>query len=178
MKQLLLVLLGAATWPSWALAQNHSHPATLHGPGSPQLVAQATRAHQLGSITLYTIALYVQPPSSRAEMLSSDVAKALRIEVTYQPDLRRPPLIDWQRELIPTLLTPAAVAHLRGTFAALKRGDVVLIEYVPGRGTAIRVNRNVAVTGAHHDVMLAFLDHWLGQRPVSEDVKRQLQGGA
>jgi hypothetical protein len=32
----------------------------------------------------------------------------------------------------------------------------------------------VAVSGAHHDLMLAFLDHWLGQQPVSEEIKRML----
>jgi hypothetical protein len=33
------------------------------------------------------------------------------------------------------------------------------------------------VSGAHHDLMLAFLDHWLGDRPVSEDIKRTLLAG-
>jgi hypothetical protein len=26
----------------------------------------------------------------------------------------------------------------------------------------------------NHDLMLAFLDHWLGQRPVSEELRRAL----
>jgi hypothetical protein len=51
---------------------------------------------------------------------------------------------------------------------------VVLIEYVPGKGTTVRVNKAVAVGGVNHDLMLAFLDHWLGQRPVSEEIKRTL----
>jgi hypothetical protein len=33
------------------------------------------------------------------------------------------------------------------------------------------------VSGAHHDLMLAFLDHWLGDRPVSEELKRTLLAG-
>ena len=56
----------------------------------------------------------------------------------------------------------------------LNVGDVVLVEYTPARGTFVRVNRAVAVSGAHHDLMLAFLDHWLGDRPVSEAIKRAL----
>jgi hypothetical protein len=132
----------------------------------------------LGAVDLYTIALYASPPFGRAEMLSPDVAKALRIQITYEPDLRRPALVDWQRELVPRLQSPAAVAQLRGMFAGLRRDDVVLIEYVPGKGTALRVNKLVAVSNAHHDLMLAFLDHWLGERPVSEEMKRQLQGSS
>jgi hypothetical protein len=71
-------------------------------------------------------------------------------------------------------LEPAATAHLRGTFAPLRNGDIVLVEYVPTKGTTVRINRGVAVSGAHHDLMLAFLDHWLGQQPVSEEIKRML----
>jgi Chalcone isomerase-like len=63
---------------------------------------------------------------------------------------------------------------LRGAFAPLRYGDVVLVEYVPIKGTTVRINRGVAVSGAHHDLMLAFLDHWIGQQPVSEEVKRSL----
>jgi hypothetical protein len=65
---------------------------------------------------------------------------------------------------------------LRGVFAPLLSGDVVLVEYAPGRGTTVRVNRGVAVNAAHHDFMLAFLDHWLGPRPVSEEIKDKLLG--
>jgi hypothetical protein len=139
-------------------------------------LGEATRAHLLGSVDLYTIALYAPRPLDKAEMVSADVPKVLRIQVVYEPDLRRPALVDWQRELVPRLQPPAAVVHLRGTFAALRRDDVVLIEYAPGKGTAVRVNKTVAVSGAHHELMLAFLDHWLGQRPVSEEIKRRLQG--
>jgi hypothetical protein len=38
------------------------------------------------------------------------------------------------------------------------------------------VRWSVAAAKAHHDFMLAFLDHWLGQHPVSEEIKRTLSG--
>jgi hypothetical protein len=118
-----------------------------------------------------------EPLFDRAHLISPDVTKALRIVVTYREDLHRRVALDWRKELIPRLdLT--ATAHLRGTFAPLKEGDIVQIEYVPTKGTVVRVNRAVAVSGANHDLMLAFLDHWLGQRPVSETIKRTLLGGS
>ncbi|MGE0444967.1 MAG: hypothetical protein AB7P99_07035 [Vicinamibacterales bacterium] len=52
----------------------------------------------------------------------------------------------------------------------------MLVEHAPGRGTTVRVSRGVAVNAAHHDIMLAFLDHWLGTQPVSEEMKRTLLG--
>lgn len=74
------------------------------------------------------------------------------------------------------ILQPDAMAQLRSTFSTLRHGDVVLVEYVPGHGTRLRVNRIVAASRASHDLMLAFLEHWLGQRPVSEAMKGALTG--
>jgi hypothetical protein len=147
---------------------------TLEGTGPLPRVAEATRSHLLGAIDLYHLAIYVDGgPEARPRLTSPDVAKALRIEIRYRDDLRRRVPVDWRRELIPAL-EAAGTAHLRGAFAPLQHADVVLVEYVPGKGTTVRVNRSVAASDASHDLMLAFLDHWLGQRPVSDEVKRAL----
>jgi hypothetical protein len=145
----------------------------LDGGRTVPLAAHARRTHLLGAQETYTLAVYVEGSIDGARLAAADAAKALRIDVTYVDDLRRPEPFDWRRELVPPL-EPPAVAHLRGAFAALRHGDVVVIAYVPGRGTVIRVNSVVVVSAAHHDLMLAFLDHWLGQRPVSEEMKRTL----
>jgi hypothetical protein len=161
-----------------ARAQSTAQPATVtleDGATVPKR-AEARRLHLLGLVEIYSLAVYVDGPTlDRAHVLSPEVPKALRIVVTYKEDLRRRVQLDWRRELVPRL-EPAASAHLRGAFAPLRHGDVVLIEYVPGKGTAVRVNRSSAVTGANHDLMLAFLDHWIGQLPVSEEIKRALVG--
>jgi hypothetical protein len=66
---------------------------------------------------------------------------------------------------------PGATAHIERSFAPIQHGDTVIIEYVPARGTMVRVNKGVAVSGAHHDLTLAFLDHSIGQRPLSESTR-------
>lgn len=91
-------------------------------------------------------------------MSSPDVAKVLRIVVTYTYDWRRPPLINWQQELVPRLVS-APVANLGLAFASLRYGDVVLIEYATRNGTSVHVNRSILVLGEAHELMLAFLDH-------------------
>jgi hypothetical protein len=138
------------------------------------LVGHATRVHLAGIEDLYSIALYAEAPLAQSEMTSEDVAKALRIQVTYERDWHRPPVV-WHRELVPRL-EPAAAGHFDRVFAPLRRGDIVLIEYIPLKGTTVHINRSVVVLGARHELMLAFLDHWLGQRPVSEELKRGLLG--
>jgi hypothetical protein len=159
-----------------AHGQTLEQPQRLAANGSAPLpvAGQATRADRLGGQELYRIAVYSQGGrSDRIHLASEDVAKALRIVITYEDNLRRPETRDWIRELVPRL-EPAEVAHLRGTFAPLRYGDVVLIEYSPAKGTAVRVNSATAVPAAHHELMLEFLDHWLGQRPVSEEIKQAL----
>ena len=154
---------------------------TLGGTMTLPLAAQASRVHLLGAVELYTLAVYAEGgPLNRERLVSVDTPKALRIQVTYdrvahEKALRSPVAVDWRGELVPRLEGPA-MANLRATFLPLQYGDVINIEYLPRKGTFVRVNSLRAVEGGHHDVMLAFLDNWLGQRPVSEEMKRALLG--
>lgn len=148
----------------------------VEGAGRLPTAAHARRTHLLGAIEIYSIAVYADGSMlDLARLASPDVAKALRIEIAFEEDPRQPFPFDWRRELVPTV-DAAGTAHLRGSFAPLRRGDVISLEYVPGRGTSVRVNKGVVVSAAHHDLMLTFLDHWLGQRPVSEEIKKSLLG--
>ena len=173
-----IALIMALTIAAPPRAQEPAHPQTMTPFGSApiNLASQARRTHLLGVVDLYSVALYVSETTARAHMLSADTAKALHIAIMYEQDLRRTISLDWRRELIPPL-EPAARAQLAGALAPLVRGDVVAVEYAPGRGTSIRINKNVVVSRISHDLMLSFLDHWIGQRPVSEDIKRQLLAG-
>ena len=172
----LLALVLAAGIP--APTTSSEPPATLMLDGGASLAraGQASRDHLLGLVPIYNVALYFDGPVDRARLSSPQSAKALRIEVTHGNDDRRLP-VEWWRELIPRL-EAQAVTHLMGTFGGLRSGDVVQVEYVPGQGTTLRVGKTVVVTGVNHDLMMAFLDNWIGQRPISEEMKRALLGGA
>jgi hypothetical protein len=171
-----LAIASVTGFPAAAQAQGHPPALALEGGAQLSRAGQATRTHLLGAVELYSVAVYADGPVlDRAQLQSPDVPKAVRIEIGYQDNLRRQIWIDWHRELVPEL-SPAATSHLRGAFASLRRGDVVLVEYVPGRGTTIRVDKSVVASDASHDLMLAFLEHWLGQRPVSEELKQALIG--
>jgi hypothetical protein len=140
---LVLLLAGPA-----GAQEGHPPAITPEGESIP-LAGQARRTHLLGAVEFYDIALYAST-ADRAHLLSPDVPKALRIEVTHEDDLHRRVTLDWRRELVPLVELPAA-AHLRGSFAPLQQGDVVLIAYVPGKGTTVRVNKGLAASGEHHD---------------------------
>jgi hypothetical protein len=146
----------------------------LDGGVSLPLAGDADRAQLLGSVEFYRLSIYAQGSLRDVDALSSaDAPKAMRIDVRYAPTLQQSITFDWQRELIPALEGPAITA-LRRIFSPLRRGDVVRIEYTRDKGTTVRVNRDVAVSRGSHELMLAFLDHWIGQRPVSEQMKAAL----
>jgi hypothetical protein len=169
---------------AWAVgsplgAQRIAHPASLvvDGAAPLPLAAQAARTHLLGHLELYSVALYVDGARlDHAQLLSPGVAKAVRIAIDYKDDLQRPVWNEWRNELVPRV-NAAGAAHLRGAYASLREGDVVLIEYVPAKGTTVRVNKAVATSGASHELVLAYLDHFLGQRPVSDEMKQALLRG-
>jgi hypothetical protein len=162
--------------PTQTQGQTLDHPRTLNANGTAAIakVSEASRVALLGTVPLYSVAIYADR-LDRAQLASPDVAKALRILITFKPDLRRSFPVDWRRELVPNL-EPAGRTTFLGLITPLQQGDHILVEYTPQKGATIRVNDGVAASVASHDLMLTFLDHWLGERPVSEDMKRQLLG--
>jgi len=53
---------------------------------------------------------------------------------------------------------------------------MVTISYLPKTGTRVAVNDRTVFMTEGQAVMAAFLDNWLGQPPVSEDIKSSLLG--
>lgn len=62
-------------------------------------------------------------------------------------------------------------------FTDLKKGDVVRMDYAPGKGTSIRINGQPRGTVPGRDFALALLRVWIGEHPADDDLKRGLLGG-
>ena len=162
-------------------------PAVVHGQSPAEVsigytplmrLAEGSRTDQLGGKALYTVAVYADAQAlDLAQLAKAETAKVLRIEVVSDDDPFSPLVRPWRRELVPRL-DPATTANLLAMAASVRQGDVLTIEYARGRGTTIRRNTLIAVSRAPHDLMVAFLDQLLGQRPVSEDLKRTLLEGS
>ena len=60
---------------------------------------------------------------------------------------------------------------------ALRRGDVVALEYVPGHGTRVLINGEVKGNYIpNEEFYRALLTGWIGAKPVNEKLKRALLG--
>lgn len=60
---------------------------------------------------------------------------------------------------------------------AVKPGDVILIDYLPGSGTRVTFNGDVKGTIAGEDFNRALLRIWLGESPADSDLKQGMLGG-
>jgi len=61
-------------------------------------------------------------------------------------------------------------------FPDLKEGDVVLLDYIPGKGTRVMIDNDVKGIIKGADFYSALLDVWLGEEPADEDLKEAMLG--
>lgn len=139
-----------------------------------ELAGRGTRETML--IDLYSVGWYL--PEGKSSSVSPDdssQAMAFRIIIDYSGD--RPEQIPsaWREELLPPL-NEAQMVELRRAYAGLRAGDTATVAYAPGSGTTIQVNGQALFTDSGYGLMAAFVDLWLGAKPVSEALKNALLG--
>ena len=61
-------------------------------------------------------------------------------------------------------------------FSDMHKGDVVLLDYIPGKGTRVMIKGDVKGTIEGDDFNRALLSVWLGEAPVTEALKDAMLG--
>jgi len=61
-------------------------------------------------------------------------------------------------------------------FPDLKKGDVIILDYVPASGTRITINDKVEGVIEGADFYTGLLDIWLGEEPADDDLKDAMLG--
>lgn len=61
-------------------------------------------------------------------------------------------------------------------FPDLKKGDVIILDYVPASGTRITINDKVKGVIEGADFYAGLLDVWLGEEPADDDLKNAMLG--
>lgn len=61
-------------------------------------------------------------------------------------------------------------------FPDLKKGDIVLLDYIPGKGTRVTINGEVKGVLEGADFYTALLDVWLGEEPADDELKEAMLG--
>jgi hypothetical protein len=69
------------------------------------------------------------------------------------------------------------LARFNSLFPAMKKGDVLHLDYLPGTGTEVRINGELMGTIKGGDFYRALLMVWLGDKPADKGLKKAMLGG-
>lgn len=126
-------------------------------------------------IDAYLCALYLPRSGTELEpMLDPGMPKAISFRLLAAPMGNGLP-DDLVRKLSEVMAEPR-LTHLRDLFDGLNKGDDVVLAYAPDAGTTMWINGGDRGVVDGHGVMSVFLDHWLGEAPVSESLRAALLG--
>lgn len=135
---------------------------------------------------IYVGALYLQKKTGGSESVLED-AGAKRIAMHLLRDLEAEQLLSALNDGLKKNHTPADLARLEpqvkqldGIFTAVKavkKGDVVLLDYLPGAGTRVTVRGEDRGTIPGEDFNRALLRIWLGEQPADASLKKAMLGG-
>ncbi|SDO62109.1 chalcone isomerase family protein [Desulforhopalus singaporensis] len=70
----------------------------------------------------------------------------------------------------------ADIAAFNGFFTDVNRGDRVILDFDPTKGTSVTIAGQKKGTIANREFYPALLKIWLGDKPVTEKLKKQLLG--
>jgi len=68
------------------------------------------------------------------------------------------------------------ITSFNAMFPTLKKGDVVTLDYIPGKGTVVTIKGEEKGVIAGEDFNAALLDIWLGEEPADDDLKEAMLG--
>jgi hypothetical protein len=71
----------------------------------------------------------------------------------------------------------ARIERFNGLFRTVRRGDVVRVEYLPGRGTTVTISNEERGVIEGADFRAALLRIWLGDHPADASLKEAMLGG-
>lgn len=154
----------------------------LDGVAQPLVLNGAGVRYKL-FFAVYVGALYLpQPRHSTDGLLSDPPANRVTMHFVYDRVSRGKLEATWRDGFASNLdaarleALNARLERFVAAFDEMHAGDVVWLDYVPGRGTRVSVNgqRRVTIEGA--DFNAALLSVWLGRDPASEALKNDLLG--
>lgn len=135
---------------------------------------------------IYVGALYLPQKQALAEAIIADEHEH-RVALHIMRDLSSEKLLNAFNEAIAANHTKEELAALDGQlkqmaqiFTAVKEvksGDMITLDYLPASGTQISVNGTARGTIAGAAFNRALLKIWLGDKPVQDDLKKEMLGG-
>ncbi len=135
-------------------------------------------------IKVYIAALYTEAKATTvAEVLAQTGPRRLLMHFVYD-EVSREKLVSAWNEGFNDNTPDVQLSELRqridrfnAMFPTLRAGDVVLLDYVPGKGTVVTIKGVEKGVIAGEDFNRALMNIWLGEEPADSGLKDALLGG-
>lgn len=129
-------------------------------------------------IDLYVISLYLPTPTTDvATILAPGTAKLVRLNVVYDGSMPDSLPDEW-RTRIEDAVSAEMLRTLQGFYKRIRSGDVVTVGYAPDSDTTLRINGEAVVSQSGNDLIDTMLRIWIGDSPISDNLKRLLLKGS
>ncbi len=151
------------------------------------LVLNGTGVRSIFFIKMYVAALYLAGKQTSAAAVMAD-ANAKRIALNVLTENAEPEHFlngirkgieknHSEKQMAELKEREDAFIHLFDSVKEVKKGDVLAFDWLPGVGTRVTFNGAELGKVAGEDFYRALLSVWIGERPVSDDIKKGLLGG-
>ncbi len=132
---------------------------------------------------IYVAALYVEQTSQDADALIKHAgAKRMLMHFVYDEVPVEKLVSGWldgfeeNTSVAEFKSLKPRIDQFNAMFETLREGDVVLLDYLPGKGTRVSIKGKEKGFIEGEDFNQALLKIWLGEEPVTEDLKEGLLG--
>jgi hypothetical protein len=150
--------------------------------------ARPMKLNGAGIRSKYFIKVYVgvlcleQPAQDPATLLATPGAKRMQMNMLYKKVEAEKITEGWTDGFRANLdearfsqLEPR-LKQFNALFPTLRKGDVVNMDYVPGRGTELQINGKSLGVIEGEDFFNALLQVWIGKHPADKSLKKGLLG--
>ena len=154
--------------------------------GGPELVLNGSGLRTRFFFKVYAAGLYLEKKSNTPAAVLA-LAGPKRVAMHLLRNVSAKEILDALHDGITANSSAAELEKLKPRLAQLdtvmsqlgpvKEGDVVTLDYLPGSGTAVTLNgkaKGEPIAGAA--LYEALLRVWLGDKPVQDDLKKELLG--
>lgn len=132
---------------------------------------------------IYVAGLYLENPATEATAVLADTGHKQMIMHFLYNEVGREKLVDaWNEGFAGNLsreqrasLAPR-IEQFNAMFATVTKGDTIVLEYIPERGTSVTIAGEVRGAVEGKDFCDALFSIWLGEKPVTKDLKNDLLG--
>lgn len=133
--------------------------------------------------SIYVGALYLEKKTDTAKaILNADRPRRVSMYFLYdkiEAEKLRDAWTEGFQDNVPAEEMPKLAARLEkfnAMFGDVVKGDVAILDYVPGVGTRVSIDQVVKGTIPGADFNRALLSVWLGDNPVTESLKQAMLG--